>query len=718
MVMDPDHPRAPASNGSNSLPAAYTSGQWSRSDRSAAGILGTALVDSPHPTIVSDGSGRVVSMNDFAAILLQRQGESVHGLTVEEVLGFPLNPQSSQVDEAPPSSHLANAAQSTFSGRARRRDGTTIPVEVTCALLELGGKQVTIVHFCDVSARCLAETRTRQLSLALEQIADLAVITDTSGTVLYVNRAYEEATGFSRGAVVGTRADLSRLGKQNRDSYEELQSTLSAGAVYRGEFLSRTPRGDLHVYELRVAPFSDQESSDQFYIAIGRDVTDRHFRDTLTGLPTRAALLDRLTHALARAERSPGERQFALVFIDLDRFKSINVAHGKPLGDWVLIEMGRRIRKTVRRIDAVAQVSHLDRDEFAVLLEDLHSPEDVRLVAQRILDAIRSPLTLPDGSVIVVAASIGVAFPTSGHTTPEAVLQDAETAMRRAKATPEDPCQVFDLTMHERAQRRFHLETELRSGIRRDEFVLHYQPIVSLLTGKITSCEALVRWNHPTRGFVPPLDFIGIAEESGLIVQLGQLVLEKACQQASDWQALVACGLSVAVNVSTRQLADSHFVDTVKHTLATTRLPPHLLKVEVTESVATINPEATIAILSALRELGIELLIDDFGTGHSSLSRLTRFPLNKLKVDRSFVMQLPDSPHDNAVASAIVAMAQSLGLGVIAEGVETHQQASHLRLLGCEEMQGYLFSKPLPAAEFAQLIQSDRRLSLPGIVFE
>ncbi|HEY5962023.1 MAG TPA: EAL domain-containing protein, partial [Polyangiaceae bacterium] len=292
---------------------------------------------------------------------------------------------------------------------------------------------------------------------------------------------------------------------------------------------------------------------------------------------------------------------------------------------------------------------------------------------------------------------------------PEGMLQDAETAMRRAKGTPDEPCQVFDVAMHERVQNRVHLEAELRGGIARDEFVLHYQPIVSLVTGSITSCEALVRWNHPTRGFVPPLDFISIAEESGLIVPLGQLVLEKACAQARSWQSLGRGELSVAVNVSARQLAEGHLVDVVERTLASTGLAPHLLKVEVTESIAATNPDATISTLRTLKNLGVQILIDDFGTGHSSLSRLTRFPLDKLKIDRCFVMNIPDSGHDSAVASTIVAMAHALGLSVIAEGVETMDQAAFLRFIGCEEMQGYLFSKPVDAATFGRLLEEDKR---------
>lgn len=686
-----------------------TSGRWLTDERNSAVMFASTRVDSPHPTVVLDDQHKVISMNAFAALVLQRQDEDLRGWLVQDLLGFAIGPPSPTSDDLVPSSSNANAAQSTISERARRRDGTTFPVEVTCSQLHCQAQRFTIIHFCDVSARHAAETRLRQLSSALEQIADHAVIADSSGIVLYVNRAFEELTGIARDTAIGKTMDIIKSGKHDDAFYADLWAALRSGSVFRGELVNRNARGDLYVDEQRISPFVDEETGVTYYIATGRDVTERRFRDPLTGLPTRAGMIDRVSQAVARAERQPTTSRFAVVFIDLDRFQNVNDAHGHSAGDHVLVETGRRIRQTVRKVDSVAQVSHLDRDEFAVLLEDLRNLEDVRLVAQRLIEAIREPIDLPDGPSIVITASIGIASQTVDHDSPETILRDAEIAMRRANATPDEPCQVFDLAMHERAHNRLRLETELRSALSRDEFVLHYQPIVSLASGQITSCEALVRWNHPTRGFVPPLDFIGIAEETGLIVPLGQLVLEKACRQARAWQSMGLGELSVAVNVATRQLTEGQLVDTVKRILSATGLAPRLLKIEITESAAASNADIAIAVLHALRQLGVELLIDDFGTGYSSLSRLTRFPLNKLKIDRSFVMKIPDSRHDNAVASTIVAMAHSLGLGVIAEGVETHDQAAFLHSIGCEEMQGYLFSKPVVASEFELLLRSDKR---------
>lgn len=672
----------------------------------------TSRVESPHPTIVADKNGIVVSVNSFASRVLQREGEDVRGWHIEDLLGFELGVFEKGPEQHATLANEATGALSTIPGCARRRDGTTFPVEVTCAALYYQAVQFIVLHFCDVSARHAAEARVRQLSTALEQTAEHAVITDSSGVVLYVNRAFEVASGFSRDTVVGQRMDWWKADSQDPASYARLWATLASGSVFQGEIVNCNSRGEPYVVEEQIAPFKDVVTGNTYYIATGRDVTERRFRNPLTGLPSRAALMENVFRAIARFERQLTTRPLALGFIDLDRFRHINEAHGTEIGDQVLLEVAERIRSTVRRVDVVAHVSHLERDEFAVLFEELRAVEDVRRIGQRILDAVREPLVLPSKNSIVVAASIGFALSTNGQTTPETLLRDAETAMRRAKATPDDACQVFDLAMHERSRARLQLEAELWGGIARREFVLHYQPIVSLSTGEITSCEALVRWQHPTRGLVFPVDFIQIAEESGLIVPLGRLILEMACNQAREWKDSGSGVLSVAVNISTRQLTEGLLFEMVQECLSSSNLAPEMLKLEITESVAARKPDETIATLHALKQLGVQLLMDDFGTGYSSLSRLCGFPLNKLKIDRSFVVLLPQNAQHAAVASTIVAMAHGLGLEVIAEGVETIEQARFLRSIGCEEMQGYLFSKPVEASSLEQLLKSGKKLQL------
>lgn len=670
----------------------------------------SSRVESPHPTIVADTRGRVISINAFAASVLQRQHEDVRGWRVEDLLGFAIGEPAPHTAIETGTSLSATGALSTIPGLARRSDGSVFPVEVTCAALYHGSASFLVIHFCDVSARHASEARLRQLSTALEQTAEHAVILDSEGRILYANHAFELASGLSRADLLGTSLENLKCDRQDEAFYANIAATLTSGGVFQGEMLHRNAQGGLYAVEQQIAPFTDPITGTTYYIVTGRDVSERRLRDPLTGLPSRSAFLERVALSIARAERQVTARPFALGFVDIDRFKNINDAHGSIVGDQVLLEIAFRMRQDLRKTDTVALLSHLERDEFAILIDELRNAEDVRRIAQRLLEAIREPIVLSTGNTIAVTASMGFALMSPNCSTPEALLQDAETAMRRAKTTPDDPCQVFDLAMHERARSRLQLETDLRAGISRREFVLHYQPIVSLITGEITSCEALVRWYHPTRGFVPPLDFIEIAEESGLIVPLGQLILQMACQQALAWTELG--GLSVAVNISPRQLTEGQLVDTVRHCLTSIGLPAALLKLEITESVAAKNPTESTVALQLLRDLGVQLLMDDFGTGYSSLSRLTRFPLHKLKVDRTFVAPLPDNSQAEAVTSTIVAMAHALGLEVIAEGVETLAQAKFLRAIGCEEMQGYLFSKPVAAEELTRLVQSRKRLEI------
>jgi len=696
--------------GSSTEPRA--SGRWTIDERCRVTLPTNVRVDSPHPTVVVDSGGNVISANALARTMLGREGEDLSGWSFEKLVGFaaPLPHHCATMD--PDDGDLAILSPSTFAERVQQANGSRLAVEVSCSHIQTDNECYTLIHLCDVSRRHEAAVRLQQLSSALEQIDDHAVITDFAGIILYVNRAFEEVSGYKREFAIGKTMNIVKSGKHDQAFYLNLWRILRAGEVFRGEIVNRNARGDLYIDEQRISPFTDGRTGDTYYIATGRDVTERRFRDPLTGLPTRAALLDRIEHAATRDARHPSP--YGLVFLDLDRFRTVNAAHGVGAGDAVLVEVGDRIRHTIRKLDSVAQVSHLDRDEFAILLEELHGIEDARRVAQRLLDAISAPVTLANGDRVVVTASIGIALPTSKETSPEALLLEAESAMRRAKAMPDDPCQVFDLAMHQRAQARLRLETELRSAVFGCELVLEYQPIVSLHTGQITGCEALVRWDHPTRGRLQPTEFIPVAEETGCIVSLGEQVLMLACREASAWRRLRTQPIAVAVNVSVRQLIDEKFVRTVERTLDEARLPPELLKLEVTESAVAQDPDRVIDVLQQLKGLGVQLLIDDFGTGHSSLNRLTQFPIDKLKIDRSFVWQLPQNPHACAVASTIIAMAHSLRMGVIAEGVETIEQALFLRKLTCQEMQGFLFSKPVSATDFERLVATGQLLELPA----
>jgi diguanylate cyclase (GGDEF)-like protein/PAS domain S-box-containing protein len=537
----------------------------------------------------------------------------------------------------------------------------------------------------------------------LEYVADHVVLTDKSTKILYVNRAFETVSGIARENALGKPIGELWAGRIDEQRRLDIERTLSDGNVYRGNFVNRNAVGELFYDELTITPLRSPNNEIKYLLAVGRDATAKRLSDPSTGLQARALLLERIRLAIARARRGNDAWTFALLFVDVDKFKVINDTYGMVAGDQVILEISRRLNSAVRRIDLVAQVGHLNRDEFAILVEELSDPRDARNVADRLLELLRQPILI-EGNEIVLSVSIGIASGSPTHEQPEALLRDAETAMNLAKQSPTESCRIFDPALHERALVRARLGIELRRALETDEIVPYFQPIVCVTRGTITGAEALVRWRHPSRGLVSPLDFIPAAEESGLIVPLGQRVLLESCRSAVAWQNQGLGPLTVAVNVSLRQFRDHGFVASVQQILNDTQLPATLLKLELTESTAADDPEAVGRILEELKALGVQTVMDDFGTGYSSLNYLTRLSLDTLKIDRSFIMRIPGSLHDTQVASTILVLAHNLGLGVIAEGVETEAQLEFLRQHGCEEMQGFLFSPPLAGEQFERLL--------------
>ena len=423
--------------------------------------------------------------------------------------------------------------------------------------------------------------------------------------------------------------------------------------------------------------------------------------DALTGLPNRKAFLDRLFRSLRRAQR--GAYQFAVLFLDLDRFKLINDSLGHVVGDQLLIALAARLNECLRPGDLVA---HLGGDEFGILVDHIQSPMDASHVAGRVQASVSAPFRA-GGQEVFTSASIGIAFSASGYERPEDLLRDADTAMYRAKSLGSGRTQIFDREMHARALARLTLETDLRRAVERAEFRLHYQPIVSLGTGRISGFEALVRWNHPTRGLLAPAEFLSVAEETGMVVPLTSWVLQEACAQVRGWHQLPGgAGLSISVNLASPDVAQPEVVEAVWEALARSGLEGRHLRLEITESTIMKDLEGVIPLLVALKELGIGIHIDDFGTGYSSLSYLHRLPTDALKVDRSFVGR-SESPSDAAIVRTIVELAHNLNRQVIAEGIETPSQLSLLRTLRCEYGQGFHFAPPLaPADAQALLVKS------------
>lgn len=425
------------------------------------------------------------------------------------------------------------------------------------------------------------------------------------------------------------------------------------------------------------------------------------FHDALTGLPNRALFIDHLQLAIDRTHRRE-DQIYAVLFIDIDRFKVINDTMGHLIGDQLLVEIARRLEKCLRPGDTIARVGG---DEFTVLLEELEDEPEAVSIAHRIQKELSAPLIL-DGHEIFNTVSVGIAPSSSGYDSPAQIMRDADTAMYRAKLMGKNRHEIFDKAMHEAAIGLLQLETDLRHGLERGEFFIQYQPIVSLDNFRLCGFEALVRWRHPERGLISPLDFIPLAEETGQIIPIGQWVLMQACKQMHRWQRRYGMEhpLFISVNLSGKQFAQSDLIEQVKNTITETRLNPRGLKLEITESVVMENIEMATQMLQQLRDLGVQLSIDDFGTGYSSLSYLHRFPIDTLKVDKSFVMEMVDNNENIEIVRTIIMLAQNLGMDVIAEGIETKEQLALLRKLKCEKGQGYYFSKPLETAAAENLL--------------
>jgi diguanylate cyclase (GGDEF)-like protein/PAS domain S-box-containing protein len=557
----------------------------------------------------------------------------------------------------------------------------------------------------------------------LEGMQFLSLLIDTEGVVEFCNESLLYTLGYGEAEVVGKNwFDFCVPTSQSSARKMAWIEGMRAGAVSphsQREVLTRDNR--VRVLECDIIPVRDDDGKIVGAVAIGSDVTENRrasekllhdaFHDSLTGLPNRALFMDRLSHRLALEKRRQ-ETSFSVLFLDVDRFKVINDSLGHVRGDELLVEVGRRLANSLRDTDTVAR---LGGDEFTILLEDVPNRAEALKVADRVQDELRAPFTL-GGQEVFSGASIGIAHGNANYARPEDILRDADTALYRAKAQGRQRWVEFDPSMHDRAVELLQLETDLRRALERRELILHYQPVVTLDTGKISGAEALVRWMHPERGLVPPSEFIPLAEETGLIVPIGAWVLREACRQMRVWQEQVGFeALAIGVNLSSKQFAQPGLVAQVVSVLRDTGLSPKSLRLEVTESLLMDKQPHVADTMTELRAMGVRIDLDDFGTGYSSLSYLHQYPIDTLKIDRSFVARMGVTEEGLEIVNTILSLAKSLDMEVVAEGVETAEQLAQLRSLRCAYAQGYHLSRPVAGAQFEELLSERKSWPPPSV---
>ena len=578
--------------------------------------------------------------------------------------------------------------------------------------------------------RQLAE-RDELFQLITENAADMIAVVNHDGQRVYSSPAYQKVLGYSAEELDSATA-FDQIHPSDRDRVKE-----AAGKAYRTgrgqklEYRMRHKDGSWRVLESTANTISNKKGEVERLVIVNRDITERKraeetlahraIHDGLTDLPNRDLFLDRLQHAMLRARRH-SDYKFAVLFVDMDEFKVVNDSLGHSAGDELLVEIAKRMSASFRDTDTIARlqgageadlhlealsVARLGGDEFTVLLEDVFRASDAIRVGQRIQERLAIPFEIK-GRQIVIKSSIGVALNSSSYTKPEDLVRDAEIAMYRAKQSGKARCEVFDPAMHSNAVRRLKLETDLRLGLERGELLVYYQPIVSLRSGKITGFEALSRWKHP-EGMISPADFIPVADETGLILPLNRALLREACEQLCSWQSQLDCEppLTISMNVTPKQFDMPDLVAEIDKILHLTGISPGSVSLEIVETIAMGEPDHALSVLCELKKLGVLLSIDDFGTGYSSLSRLPRFPIDSLKIDRTFVSNMNTDRDNHEIVRLIIMLAHSLGLSIVAEGAETEDQVAALTRLGCDMVQGYFYSRPVDAkAAFDLLLRS------------
>jgi diguanylate cyclase (GGDEF)-like protein/PAS domain S-box-containing protein len=663
----------------------------------------TKMLDQIRDSVITmDLDGYIIGWNHGA--------ETLFGYTQTEIIGKNILAlyADGEADDSLFNAFLENGSHE-MTVRRRKKSGEIFwaSVSLSVAQDDAGNPSGLIGYVVDISGHLAAEEQLHLHAKIFEHNSEAILVTDADERIVSANQAFSAITGYSPNEVLGKKIET--LGTQRTESLlsSEVRDQLNMSGQWSGELQLQRNNGDSFPGAVSFSSVLDTHGKLSHYLAVFSDITQRKeaerqiyrlaYYDPLTGLPNRTLLYSLLEQSLAEAHRN--RTHGALLFLDLNRFKNINDSFGHTPADIALQEVGRRLSMTLRKEDIV---SRLGGDEFVIALLDITRREHAGHVAQKLLASLAEPFFIEQHEVML-SASIGISiFPEDGRDT-ETLIKNADVAMYRAKKLGNSTHVFYSQEMNLRSLEQLKMESNLRRAVERNEFYLHYQPQLDLVSGCINGAEALLRWEHPECKMISPAQFIPVAEETGLIIPIGEWVIDAACRQIREWIDKGLPPVRIAVNLSARQFSAS-LPKTVLGIIARHGIPNDSLELEITESMLMHSADSVVAMMDEFAEAGIRMALDDFGTGYSSLSYLKRFPIDNLKIDQSFVRGIPDDQDDSAISRAIISMAKNLKLSVIAEGVETAEQLAFLREAGCDEIQGYYFSRPIPADEFAALL--------------
>jgi len=664
------------------------------------------------PVITMDIAGYLTGWNRGAQILFGYTAEEAIGQHILFLYADERDDRNREIHEL-----FLDRGNPLMEVRRRKKSGEVFRANLS--LKHIVGDNNEVVgmeaYLSEVADRLSPKEKQRLHARIIEGSEEGILITDTDERIASVNSAFSRITGYSASEAIGQTPDLLRSGVHGTDFGAQVHAAMQGAGAWHGEIVGRRKNGDLFPQSVSIGVVRDAEGRVSHAFSIFSDISvlraaEKRMQqivnyDSLTGLPNRTLFHQLVEQALTTARRN--EDCGALLVIDLNRFTSVNDNLGHEVGDELLCQVGQRFRAALRDEDILARFGG---DEFVVALFSIQKREHSGLVAEKLLATLDAPFVI-ESHALHISASVGIAiYPEDGLNT-TLLLRFADVAMKRVQTSSESGYLFYSPEMNVRAKEQWQLEGELRQALNVNELLLHYQPKVSLRSGRIVGAEALIRWSHPQHGMIPPSRFVPLAEETGLILDLGNWVLEEACRQIRSWMDAGLDVVPIAVNLSARQF-DVQLPQRLLATVERHGIPCSLLKLEITESLLVRSPEKVVLIMNELAAFGFTLALDDFGTGYSSLAYLKKFPITTLKIDRTFVIGVPNDENDCAIAQAIVTMGKQLRQEIVAEGVETPEQMAFLRKLGCDQLQGYLFSPPIEPNAFARMVKKKQRLSL------